>query len=261
MALAGLRDAVLIAMNSSDHNPAVRPGLEPSDSWELSTPQMLRFHVRGGPLSGGVGGYVLSNANWDPYPLANEVEAFTIALANMGVVLTQRIERFTNPFFTGVRAEDVLSASDLAATPPTAGYLPVDLWAQLTGLMMPVVPQGQPVVSTVEDLQAMTRLKVARGRQAVDVTAHLLAQDLLMSAKWMEVRRVQDPGRAFGPAPMSALAALRGALGARPPGAGVPAGQAVYDFMASHPARAFFPLGPAGPVTQVEVARPAARRR
>ncbi len=63
-----LRDAVVLQMNSSDHNPAVRTDLSPQDSWELATPQMMKFYVKGGPYSNGKHGYIVSNANWDPYP-------------------------------------------------------------------------------------------------------------------------------------------------------------------------------------------------
>ena len=37
-----------------------------------------------------------STANWDPYPMANEIEAFTIAMANMDAAVAQRIERFND---------------------------------------------------------------------------------------------------------------------------------------------------------------------
>jgi histidine ammonia-lyase len=40
-----LRDDVLVQINSSDHNPAVRVGLSPKDSWELNTPQLLKYCV------------------------------------------------------------------------------------------------------------------------------------------------------------------------------------------------------------------------
>ena len=47
-AWAQLRDDVLtLQMNSSDHNPAVRVGVSPTDSWELTTPQMAQFYVKG----------------------------------------------------------------------------------------------------------------------------------------------------------------------------------------------------------------------
>jgi histidine ammonia-lyase len=67
-AWAQLRDDVIVQMNSSDHNPAVRVGAAPSDSWELNTPQLAQFYVKGGPHSHGQHGFILSNANWDPYP-------------------------------------------------------------------------------------------------------------------------------------------------------------------------------------------------
>ncbi|WP_353228312.1 aromatic amino acid ammonia-lyase [Novosphingobium sp.] len=246
-AWAAMRDSVMIAMNSSDHNPAVRPGVQPGDSWELATPQLMQFHVQGGALSHGQGGYILSDANWDPYPLSNQVEGFTIALANMGVVLAQRIERFTNPFFTVVRPGDVMTPAQAAALPYAGGYLPSDLWIELSGLINPVSPQGQPIVNTVEDLQAETRLKVARARQAVDLTTHLLAQDIVTSTNWIEVRKVQNPARNFGAAPTAALAAVRVAVPLKPgtgPGA---AGMAVYGLITTTPVTRFYPGGPVAP--------------
>lgn len=240
---AELRDTVLIAMNSSDHNPAVRPGIKPSDSWELSTPQMMRFYVKGGKLSNGEGGYIFSNANWDPYPMANQIEGFTIALANMGVVLTQRIERFSNPFFTAVKKDEVMTHDQVRALPNAGGYLPADLWIELTGLINPVTPQGQPIVATVEDLQTETRLKVARARQAVDLTTHLLAQDVITSTNWIELRRAQDPKRQFGAGPSAALAAVRKALplGGKPgKPANEPDGATAYEFLKTTPVRSFY---------------------
>ena len=246
---AELRDTVLISMNASAHNPAVRPGLKPTDSWELSTPQMMRFYVKGGPLSHGQSGYIFSNANWDPYPLANQGEGFTIALATLGVAITQRIERFSNPFFTSTTAAEVLTPAGARALPQAGGYLPADLWIELAGLINPVTPQGQPIVATVEDLQAETRLKLVRARQAVDVTMHLLGQDLITSTNWIEVRKAQDAKRQFGVAPTAALAALRGVLPLNR-GAGRstrPDGMTAYEFMQNHPARSFYPAGPAQP--------------
>ena len=256
---AEVRDSVLIAMNSSDHNPAVRPGVAPTDSWELATPQMMQFHVRGGALSHGQGGYILSDANWDPYPLSNQVEGFTISLANMGVVLAERIERFTNPFFTVVTPAEVMTPEQVAALPRGAGYLPTDLWIEITGLINPVTPQGQPIVATVEDLQAETRLKVTRARKAVDLTFHLLAQDLIMSTNWMEVRRVQQPTRQFGAAPTAALAALRQVVPLRPGTGPAASTMAAYNLMQTTPVSRFYRGGPLAPTgqTQLLAQRPA----
>ena len=103
-----LRDAVVLQMNSSDHNPAVRTDLSPQDSWELSTPQMMKFYVKGGKSSNGKHGYIVSNANWDPYPMANKLEDFLIALANMDIAVSLRIDRFSNTFFTSADAAQVL---------------------------------------------------------------------------------------------------------------------------------------------------------
>src|SRR5579863_2613171 len=111
-----LRDAVVLQINSSDHNPAVRTDLSPEDFWEMSTPQMMKFYVKGGKYSDGKHGYIVSNANWDPYPMANKLEAFVIALANMDIAVSLRIDRFSNPFFTATIPAQVLHA------PPGSGF-------------------------------------------------------------------------------------------------------------------------------------------
>ena len=254
-----LRTDVLIAANASDHNPAVRPGLSPKDSWELSTPQLMKFYVKGGPQSHGQHGYILSDANWDPYPLANDLEAFTIALSNMDVAVMLRIERFSNPFFTVLKPTDLMPAAEVYRhAGGFSGYLPVDLWQEIQGLAVPVPPEGQAIVATVEDLQGQTRLKAARGRAAVDDTFHLLAQDLITAGFWMDLRRLQDPARSFGAGPTAALGALRQAVpwdeapsaGSRP----AAAGSRAYLFMKTTPARTFFPADvpePKAPVVPV----------
>jgi len=242
LAWARLRDTVTIQLNSSDHNPAARADLKPGDSWELSTPQMMKFFIKGGPHSKGKSGYILSNANWDPYPMANDIESFTLALANMGVVVTQRIERFSNPFFTVIRPTDVMKPEDLTGAPlGGGGFLATDLWQEVQGLMMPVQPEGNAIVATVEDLQAQTRLKVRRATSAVDTTYHLLALDLISGAFWMDLRKAQDPSRAFGEAPTTAVAALRKVIPLKgDPERTVALGQIGYDFLKATPASTFY---------------------
>ncbi|MEW9309629.1 aromatic amino acid ammonia-lyase [Labrys neptuniae] len=249
-AWADLRDSVSLSINSSDHNPATIPALTPESSWELSTPQFMKYHVKGGKLSGGKSGYIFSNANWDPYPLANQVEAFTLALTNMGVVIAQRIERFKNPFFTVVKPADVLNAETRKNAPTFGGYLPTDLWQELAEMATPVTPAGQAIVSTVEDLQAQTRIKTERARKAVDLSFELLAHDLLTASYWMEIRKIQNPSRNFGKASSEALAALRQVVPwqqsaqDRPKR---PIGMVVYDFMQANPASKFYAGGPKPP--------------
>ncbi|WP_246770926.1 aromatic amino acid ammonia-lyase [Aestuariivirga sp. YIM B02566] len=249
-AWAELRDSTHLSINSSDHNPAVLPGLTPESAPELSTPQFMKYYIKGGPLSNGKSGFIFSNANWDPYPMANQVEAFTIALTNLGVAVAQRIERFRNPFFTVIKPADVLSPEIRKEIPTFDGYLPTDLWQELAELDQPVTPNGQAIVATVEDLEAQTRLKTQRARQAVDLSFHLLAQDVLMASYWMEVRKAQRPERNFGPAPTAALAALREVVPWRQAPAARqkrPLGMVVYDFMQENPASKFYSGGPTPP--------------
>jgi len=205
---AALRDAVLFQANTSDHNPAVHVGLSPSDSWELATPQMMKFFVKGGPQSHGQSGYIVSNANWDPYPMANKIENFVLALGNLDVAVMLRIDRFTSPFFTVVEPSQVLP--DIPHD--SDGYTPPDLQQEIQSLINPVAPAGSAIESTVEDLQAQTRIKVQRARQAVATTLDLLGHDLLQAGFWIDVRRKQASDRDFGQAPTAAWTALRKAI-------------------------------------------------
>jgi histidine ammonia-lyase len=202
---AALKDAVLFQVNSSDHNPAVHVGLGPNDSWELASSQMMKFFVKGGPLSHGQHGYIVSNANWDPYPMANKLENFVIGMANMDVAVMLRIDRFSSTFFTVVKAAEVLPA----AAGHFTGYTPVALQQEIQSLTNPVAPFGSAIVGTVEDLQAQSLIKVQHARQVVDTTMDMLGEDLLEASLWMDVRKAQIPGRNFGSAPTAAWAAFR----------------------------------------------------
>ncbi len=252
-AWAQLRDAVLIQMNSSDHNPAVRVGASPADSWELNTPQLSQFYVKGGPLSKGKHGFILSNANWDPYPMANAIEAFSIALANMDVAIAQRIVRFSNTFFT------VISPSDEVSGDPgrfgLAQGSEIDaaaLMQEIQGLINPVPPEGNALIKTVEDLQTQTRLKVARARTAVEDTVELLAEDLLTGTSWLDLRKAQNPARGFGPSSTAVWTAFRRVLPFNDEGAPVrevPIHELASTFIREHAAAEFFGADDREPVS------------
>ena len=261
-AWAALRDSVLLQINSADLNPMVIVGASPSDSWELSTPQMMRYYVKGGPLSHGQHGYVFSTANWDPYPMANEMEAFTNALANMDVAVAQRIERFTDrsptPFFTGIKPADVLSPEQIKNSPALSEpfWVFMDFWQEIQTLSQSLVPEGNAADVGVADIQAQTRLKGSRGQQVVDLTLQLLGYDLWNATYWMDVRKVQDPSRSFGPVPTNTWTAFRRILPwqqdpeTRPQ---VPYGIVAYEFLKSTPATVFYPAGPPMPAAEDHV--------
>jgi len=253
LAWGHLRDAVMFQMNSSDHNPTVLVGMTPKDSWELATPQMMKYYVKGGKYSNGKPGYIVSSANWDPYPMANELEAFTIALANMDVAVEQRVERFSEPFITGVSASDVLTAEQLAAAPRGEGVAgPDTLFQELALLANPVTPAGNTSDQGIADLQSESRLKVVRAREAVEQTMNLLGLDLIRGTFWMDVRRLQDSSRRFGVAPSAVWSAFRAVVpfqqdrGQRPPR---PLGQAAYEFLnANSPTKFYSGVAPPAPV-------------
>jgi histidine ammonia-lyase len=258
-AWAALRDNVLVQINSGEQNPVVLLDASPSDSWELSTPQFMKYYVKGGALSHGRHGYVLSTANWDPYPLSNEIEAFTIAIANMDAAIAQRIERFSErgptPFFTGIYPKDVLTPEELRLSPSlTEPYFAfMDVWAEIQTDAHSVTPEGNASDFGVADIEAFTRLKAVRARQVVDLTTQLLAYDLLTASYWLDVRKAEDPKRNFAPAPTAAWGALRKVLpwqqevDSRPD---TPYGAVAYNFLKQTPAANFYSGGPAMPATE-----------
>jgi histidine ammonia-lyase len=257
-AWAALRDNVLVQINSGEQNPVVLLDASPSDSWELSTPQFMRYYVKGGRLSHGRHGYVISTANWDPYPMTNEIEAFTIAMANMDAAVAQRIERFSNrgptAFFTGIYPKDVLTPEQLRLSPsllePYFAFM--DVWAEIQNDAHSITAEGNASDFGVADIEAFSRLKAVRGRQVVDLTMQLLAYDLLTATYWLDVRKAEDPKRNFAPAPTAAWIAFRNVLpwqqevDSRPD---VPYGAVAYNFLKQTPASAFYSGGPLMPAT------------
>lgn len=254
-AWAQLRDSVVFQINTSDHNPVVKVGMKPTDSWELATPQMMRFFVKGGPRSRGQSGYILSNANWDPYPLMNDVENFSIALANMDVAVLNRMQRFSSTFFTVVKASDFLSKGGYGGS---GGYTPVDLWQEIQSLAVPIAAEGNSMGDGVEELQAQSRLKTERARHLVSASLSLVAFDVNNGARWIDVRKAQDPSRDFGVGVDRAWQAYRkliplenDAPGGLPQN---PDSVKIYAFLRDTPATGFFAgpaMPPATPVRQV----------
>jgi histidine ammonia-lyase len=260
-AWAALRDSVELQINSADLNPMVIVGASPSDSWELSTPQMMRYYVKGGSLSHGQHGYVVSTANWDPYPLANDVEAFTNALANMDVAVAQRIERFTDrgptAFFTGIKPADVLTPEQIKKSPalfePYWAFM--DIWQEIQSLSSSLAPEGNAADVGVADIQAQTRLKGSRGQQVVDLTLQLLGYDLWNATYWLDVRKAQNPSRKFGSAPTAVWSAFRKMVPwqldaeTRPQ---IPYAITAYFFLQATPASVFYSTGPSMPPAEGE---------
>jgi histidine ammonia-lyase len=107
-----------------------------------------------------------------------------------------------------------------------------------------LTPEGNPISSNVEELQAQTVSKVTHARETLEATSRLVGEDLLTAAFWMDVRRAQVPGRDFGRAPMAAWTAFhqvvpwQQAPEARPH---QPVGDIVYAFLTAHPAAEFDP--------------------
>src|SRR5277367_3597784 len=214
-AWAHLRDSTLIQLNSTDHNPTVRPDISPQDSWELATPQLMKFYVKGGKFSHGKHGYILSNSDWDPYPLVNDVEAFPMALVNLMVAVVQRMHRFEDPFFTVTDASQILKthpgpegASGTGAG-GGGGMIADALWQELKPLANPIPPDGVTADKGVGDLDAVPMLKLMRLKRAMEISRDILGQDLLNAAFWMDIRKLENADRTFGPGPTAVWTLFR----------------------------------------------------
>ncbi len=242
-AWADVRQSVTLSINSSDHNPAVVMESPIDDFPELGTPHFQKYFVRGGLHSGGRSGYILSTANWDPYPLANQIEAFTIALANLGIAIVQRTERFSSLYFTKVDYGEFFPAGS-KGLPISDSFVAIDLWQELSSLVTPTIPTGIGMFECVEDLQANTRIKVGKARRAVELCVDLLGQNLLSATTWMDLRKRQDPGRILGRPAAEALTCFRQMVPlVNPPNLpSQPLGEVAVEFMRTNKARGFVPL-------------------
>ena len=201
-----LRKTVLIQINSVTSNPVIKAGTHPADSWELNTPWIKRYYVE--PSATTEGGYILGGSNFDHTPVGNSVEQFVLALAQSQVATKERVQRFFNPFFTIITMDD-LPEKERGNAPLGDGFAMSDLTAELISLASPVPASGYWTEAGIQDVQSFGRLKVVKARQAVDTALYLIANELLSATRWMDIRRVQSPGRSFGAAPTAAWQAWR----------------------------------------------------
>lgn len=201
-----LRKNVLIQINSITSNPVIKAGTHPAASWELNTPWIRRYYVQ--PSATTEGGYILGGSNFDHTPVGNSVEQFVLALAQSQVATKERVQRFFDPFFTVITMDD-LPEKDRGNAPLGDGFAMSDLTAELISLASPVPAAGYWTESGIQDVQSFGRVKVVKARQAVDTALYLVANELLSASRWMDIRRVQSPGRSFGEAPTAAWQAWR----------------------------------------------------
>jgi histidine ammonia-lyase len=120
------------------------------------------------------------------------------------------------------------------------------LWQELKPLANPIPPDGVTADKGVGDLDAVPMLKLMRMRQALDVSRDILGQDLLNASFWMDVRRLEQPDRAFGPGPTAVLNEFRKTIPFRDPPAGqsafVPRDDMAVIFLKSNAAVNFYPV-------------------
>jgi len=128
-----LRDVLLIALNSSDEALAVRPGLSPRESPELSTPEMMKYFVKGGKYSGGKRGFIVPAFNRTPYPVTNDLLAFTNAFTELGIAILRRSPTLLD-LAPGVLSDKEALNQAKGAVDFASGALSTDLYGAATQL-------------------------------------------------------------------------------------------------------------------------------
>ena len=121
----------------------------------------------------------------------------------------------------------------------------------MQSLTQSLPPDSNASDAGVADIEAQSRLKAARNRQAVDLYVQLLGHDLLISTYWLDVRKAQESSRNFGKPATEVWQAFRRELPwqmkleDRPD---VPYGVTAYEFLKTHRAGAYAgsPPMPAG---------------
>jgi histidine ammonia-lyase len=128
----------------------------------------------------------------------------------MDAAIAQRLNRFTSTFFTGIGQKEYDPGEPgRFGSSQGSGLDASSMLQEIQGLAVPVAPEGNALIQTVEDLQSQTRLKVGRARLAVDDTLELLAEDLLSGCYWLDMRKEQNGGRSFGPVTTAVWQAFR----------------------------------------------------
>lgn len=122
-----------------------------------------------------------------------------------------------------------------------------EVYQRIQGLINPVPPEGYGDAQMVEELDAETLFKVPRAIEAVEETWMLVASDFANAAKWMDVRKLQDPARGFGAAPTAAWQAFRQVSPLVPTPGAPNAPMAALAFLKEHPAASFISSGLAMP--------------
>lgn len=275
-AWGALVNSLHIQLNSSDHNPAITPGYAPDSAPGLDSPWMKQYYVKGGEnnkkcIGGGIGpatgcehGYILSSSNWDFYPVNNEIEALTNAMANLAVNQDQVELRFWDKFFTVISADDSsLPSKKMKNSAPgatghnlgTKGYAAGDLLAEIQTLQPPVPVQGNALLENVEDIEGEGHIKVKRARHMVDVFMRLLSENLLTAAKWMSIRHIQgqklNQKRKFGSVPTNVWKEFREMVPWQSKNRSfIPPGNIAYRFLKTHSAAKFYPPAQKPPICE-----------
>jgi histidine ammonia-lyase len=181
------------------------------------------------------GGFTLSNSNYHQSELANDVEHLTLALASATHQVFLRARRISEPFFSVIMPEDVLSPEELARAAPRDDGVAVlqALFDELNALIIPIPLDHDYRPEWPDEERTWTSARIAKARVTVDTALRLTSQELLAGSFWMDVRQAQNPARKFGDAPTCTWEAFREVIpwqmdpADRPPNPG----EIAYEFL------------------------------
>lgn len=196
-ALARLKQSLLLHLNSAEDNPAILVDAVPAQG---AGEQERRYYVAGSALGHFVTGAVIPSAHFDPTFWSLDIQALAQALVPLATASARRGDRLASGDFTKLRLEPPLTAMSLVAD---------SLLAELVSLSGPILVAVAPTSRDIEDIGTGAPLGVRRAGEIVDLAYRILAIEVLVGARLVELRREAKPGLALGRGSTALLAEIR----------------------------------------------------
>ncbi|MFK4763804.1 histidine ammonia-lyase [Desulfobaculum sp. SPO524] len=181
-AMEALDDAVAkwnVQVNSSDDNPAVVVGIEPS----ADTPeQVAKYYLDAGHIKGAI----FPTSNFEPLPVVLKLQNLGIALSHVSRNAAMRCLRLVDPHFTHLSR--FLAADDVAINFGAIGKPFVSLDADVRSLANPVSQDTIPLAGNIEDTATNSMRVADRLSRIVDNMYYIYGLELYHAAQAIDLR-------------------------------------------------------------------------
>jgi histidine ammonia-lyase len=198
-----LNQRLEIQMNSSDDNPAVLLDAEPAVG---APPQVLQYYVQ----TGNTRGAVIPTANFEPTPWVLQLQALSVALAQVSQSTAARITRLGSPAFTGLTR--FLAPNDITLAYSAIQKVYASLDAEIAALSDPVSDQTMSLANDIEDVGTNSVDATSRLRRIIDDLYSEIGIELMHAAQAVDLRRIATPGLPLGRGTGELLKAFRGVV-------------------------------------------------